>query len=505
MAEHGPYFAALDFGTGGGKCAIFDTRGGCLAVVREEWTYDAVPFEHDELVHGSAFDPESFWAALGRCSRRAIEDAGIAPKDIGGISATALRLGTVFLDASGREIYAAPNMDGRGLAGGFEVLEAFQPADAMSITGHWPPFVFSLARYLRFRKLEGEPTVAHVLSLNDWITYRLGGEIAAEPSNAGESMFLDVTSRAWSSKILEPFAVDPSVLPALVEPGSPLGAVTSDAAAQTGFAVGTPIFAGGADTQCALLGAGVVAPGHAGAVLGTTTPVMSVTAGGQVDPSARLWTGCHVVPERWTLESNAGDTGIAFEWLLGIVGLTGPDAYDRVEELIAEIPAEAEPVMSFAGPQIFDLVNFDPNRSSAFVFSNPPMVVRPTTGSFLRGFLANVACAARANLEQIEAFTGEETKSLTLTGGMTRLPSLLHEFARTSARPLLVSEEPHATALGAALLAAVGAGVYANAAEAATAMVRTRPLERDPAFSDEGDAEFQRWRDVYPKALKISS
>lgn len=504
MTGPGPFLAALDFGTGGGKCAIFAADGTCRAVVREAWEFDTVSFEHEELVRGSSFDPQSFWAALGRCARRAIADAGIAAKDIAGIAASALRLGTVFLDARGREIYAAPNLDGRGLAGGFEVLEGLEAARAMQITGHWPPFVFSLARYLRFRKLEGEPTVAHVLSLNDWITYRLSGEIAAEPSNAGESMFLDLTSRAWSQEILDRFSIEGTILPTVVAPGTQLGRVSADAAAETGFAAGTPVFAGGADTQCALLGAGVVRAGHAGAVLGTTTPVMSVLEDRRCDESGRLWTGCHVVPDRWTLESNAGDTGIAFDWLLGVVGLDGPDAYEQAEERIAAVPADANAVLSFAGPQIFDLVNFDPNRSSAFVFANPPFGVRPTTGSFLRAFLANVACAARANLEQIEAFTGEPVTSLTLSGGMTRLPSLLREFARTSARPLRVSAEPNATALGAALLAAVGAGVHPDVDDAANAMVRTHPLEPDSSFS-EGDAEFARWRDLYPEIAKLSS
>ncbi len=505
MPSEDPFFAALDFGTGGGKCAIFDAAGARLAVVREPWGYQQVSYEHEDLVHGSSFDPHAFWAALGRCARKAIAEAGVSADSISGIAATALRLGTVFLDAQGHEIYAAPNMDGRGLAGGFEVMERLDAARAIGITGHWPPFVFSLARLLRFRKLKGEPRVAHVLSLNDWITYRLSGTLACEPSNAGESMLLDISSRSWSTEILEMFSVDEGLLPPLVEPGTALGRVTNEAAEQTGFAPGTPVFAGGADTQCALLGAGVVQPGHAGAVLGTTTPVMMVDADLRFDEAGKLWTGCHVVPDLWTLESNAGDTGIAFEWLLGIVGLDGDDAYQRAEQLISDIPESASAVMSFAGPQIFDLLNFDPSRPAAFVFDNPPFGVRPTTGSFLRAFLANVACAARANLEQIEEVRSQPAASLTLTGGMTRLPTLLREFARTSRRPLLVSDEPHATALGAALLAAVGANAHSSVPAAAKAMVRVRPLEPDPSFNDAGDAEYQRWRKRYPELKTFSS
>lgn len=505
MAKDGPYFAALDFGTGGGKCALFDAKGRNLAVVREPWGYQREAFEHDELVHGSSFDPHAVWAALGRCSQKAIANAGIPADAIAGIAATALRLGTVFLDARGREVYAAPNMDGRGLAGGFEIMEKLDQGRGIAITGHWPPFVFSLARLLRYRKLEGQPRVAYVLSLNDWITYRLSGTLACEPSNAGESMLLDVASRTWSREILDMFEIDERLLPPVVEPATPLGRVTNEAADRTGFAAGTPVFAGGADTQCALLGAGVVQPGQAGAVLGTTTPVMAVEPAYRVDESGKLWTGCHVVPDRWTLESNAGDTGIAFEWLLGIVGLDGDDAYDRAESLIGDVPDGATPVMSFAGPQIFDIGNFDPNRPAAFLFSNPPFATKPTTGSFLRAFLANVAFATRANLEQIEAITAKPVESFTLSGGMTRLPTLLREFARTIQRPLHLSEEPHATALGAALLAAVGAKIHPTVEDAAAAMVHTRVLEPTADLNAGGDAEYQNWRKRYPELQGLSS
>ena len=498
MADRGPYFAALDYGTGGGKCVLFDSEGRCQAVAREPWSFQSVSFEHEELVAGSAFDPHVFWKTLARCARRALDEANIAADAIAGIGTTALRLGTVFLDARGREIYAAPNMDGRGLAGGFQIMEKLSPAQGTRITGHWPPVVFSLARLLALRTRVPEARVAYVLSLNDWMAYRLCGALACEPSNSGESMLLDIGSRRWSREILELFDVDERILPPIVEPGTRLGRLSDRASEETGFAAGTPVFVGGADTQCAMLGAGAVEPGQAAAVLGTTTPVMSVEAQPCFDETARLWSGCHVLPDRWTVESNAGETGTAFEWLLGILGLEGEDVYARAEELVAQTPAGAAPVMSFAGPQIFDLAGFDPNRSAAFLFAANPRVARPTPGSFLRGFLSGVACATRANLEQIEALRGAPVDSLTLTGGMTRMPSLLREFARTSVRPLRVSEEPHATALGVAILSSVGAGVHPDVGSAARAMVRDSVLEDTDELSDEGDAEYARWRKRYP-------
>src|SRR2546428_6708727 len=118
------------------------------------------------------------------------------------------------------------------------------------------------------------------------------------------------------------------ILRPLAAPGRRAGSVTAAAAAATGLPEGTPVFVGGADTESALLGSGVHEPGETGAVVGTTTPVQMVTRAPVIDPSGRLWTSCHVGPDRWVLESNAGDTGGAYRWLLELVyGATDAAAY----------------------------------------------------------------------------------------------------------------------------------------------------------------------------------
>lgn len=495
MNERPPYFLALDYGTGGGKCAIFDADGRCLAVVREPWTYDDVDLGENALGRGYAFDPDAFWAALARCTRAALARAALDPARIAGISTTAQRLGTVFLDASGREIFAGPNMDGRGFMGALDVMGKLSMEDGVKITGHWPPFVSSLARLLAHRTSPGAAPVAKILTLNDWLTYRLTGEIVAEPSNACESLFLDVTQRRWSDRIVETFEIARDLLPPVVEPATRVGAVSGRAAEQTGLAAGTPVYAGGGDTQCALLGSDVVEPGEAGAVLGTTTPVMTATAEPVHDEAGRLWTGCHVVPGRWTLESNAGDTGIAYEWLLGILGLDGDAGFAAAEEAMAAC-TQPTAMYGVAGPQIWDVLNFRPNQALGFVFPHPPFSKRPTRGDFCAAFLLNVTCAIRANLEQIEARLGRPVERLTLSGGMTRSPALLRSIAGVIRRPLRISEDPNATALGAAVLAAAGHGTYPSIAAAANAMVRKHPLDAGEVNAA-GDDYYARWRGLY--------
>ena len=160
-----------------------------------------------------------------------------SPADVAGIATTSQREGCVFLDAHGTEIYAGPNIDARGFNEGFEVLNTLGNERLYAITGHSAPFIFPLARYLWFRK-HGTGAVAHLLMINDWMTYRLSGEL--RPSRRTPPSPCCSTSRSarWSDEILDTFDIPRGILPPLYGCGDRVGALTAAAAAATGLAGG---------------------------------------------------------------------------------------------------------------------------------------------------------------------------------------------------------------------------------------------------------------------------
>ena len=491
-------FATLDAGTGSGRCVVFDARGRALAKAQQPFTYRSFVDPALPMVRGFDLEPDAFWATLARCARQAVASL---PADVRlrGVIATSQREGCVFVDRDGEVLYAGPNLDARAAMEGLEAQSAIPAARLHAITGHGPPYIFPLARYLWFRKHHDAARVASILMLNDWITFQLSGARVIEESNGCESMLYDVTRRTWSEELCTTFAIPPAILPPVCPAGTEVGRVTATAAAATGIPVGTPVFAGGADTESALLGNGVYEVGVTAAVLGTTTPVQTVVAEPVVDPAGNLWTSCHVVPGRWVLESNGGDSGGTFRWLLDLLyGDVSADAHARAEAAVSAIADDGRHVVAHLGPSIFNLSEMNPFQPAGLIFRYPILHIdRPSRGDLLRGFFENLAFAVRGNCEQIAAVLGAPAERVWVSGGMTQSPTLLGLLAATLQRPLVVAEVPESASLGCAVLAAVGAGVHPDLSSAVAAMVRTSTLEPDGARGERLDERYRRWRELY--------
>src|SRR5262249_42450670 len=229
--------------------------------------------------------------------------------------------------------------------------------------------------------------------------------------------------------------------------------------ATTGLPEATAGVVGGADTQSALLGSGVWEAGATGAVLGTTAAVQHVTERQVVDATGRLWTSPHVVRGRWVLESNGGDTGDAYRWLLELVfGASDASAYAAAEEAIGAAPVDDRQIYCHFGPVIFSLAEMNPFRPAGMLFPFPLLhVARPAGGEVLLAYAESSAYGIGGNCEQIAAVNGRALGAITLSGGMTRSSTLVQLITDTLGVPVQVATVTESASLGSAILAAVGA------------------------------------------------
>jgi autoinducer 2 (AI-2) kinase len=494
------FLMGLDLGGGGLRCLVVGTDTGRASTAYRAWASQpatGVPM-------GMEYDADATWRALAAVAREALARAGADGAQVAGLAATSMRHGSVLLDGAGRELLVAPNRDARGAPNALR-LAAERGRELHRRTGHWPYPVQPAGR-LRWLVTEASDTLARAathLALSDWIAFRLCGERATDASQASETLLLEIAEREWAWDLIDALEIPRAIFPELRDAGSPLGPLSQPAADALGLRPGIPVAMGGADTQCGLLGAGVVAPGQLGAVVGTSAPVLQVADRAILDADARLWAVHHVVPGRWALESNGGGLGEALDWIAGVLF---PDRDHPVLHLLAEAstaPPGSAGLLSTFGAQVMDArVTHLPVGNLALnhlTSADDPARRRHVARSVLEG----MACALRANTEQVEAATHCRADGLRITGGVSRSAFFTQLVADVTGRPVEVTAVSEASALGAAICAGVGAGVFGDLADGARALVQVaRSHVPDPVSAEVYARLYPGWCEVREASLE---
>ncbi len=488
------FLVGLDAGGGGGRCLLLDVGSGAVTAATRSWTHGVTP---DTGGLGRDLDLDALWASLADAAHEAMARAGATPDRVLGIAATSMRFATVVLDENGAALLAAPNRDARASLEGL-ALSAQHGAELHAASGHWPNPIFTASRlrWLSARDAVGglHARDATVLALSDWLTFRLCGERVAEPSHAASSALFDLSRGDWAFDVIDRLGLPPSAFPRLVPCGTHVGFLTADAARALGLPPGLPVGMGGADTQSGLLGAAAVESGHAAVVAGTTAPVQLVTGRPIFHPDGRLWTGHHVVSDRYVLESNAGSVGETVDWM---GRLLFPDAPNPAARLLAEAaaaPPGAGGILSTLGADVMDGRDLKLPLGSVTLSHLCGAADADARAPFARALVEGMAFALRANLEQVTTHAAVAPTALRLAGGMSRSAFFAQLLADVAGRPVDVCPQPEASALGAALCAGVAAGVWPDPATAGRSRARAlRTVAPDAARAALYAPLYQSW------------
>jgi autoinducer 2 (AI-2) kinase len=502
------HLLAIDLGTGSGRAVIFDENGGQVAIGQREWSHAGLPG-----VPGSqVFDTARNWRLVGDCVREALAASGLTAGAIAAVSSSSMREGMVLYDEAGREIWACPNVDSRSAVQASRLIASGAARRIYEQGGDWVS-ITSPARFLWIREREPETfaAIAHMGMLSDWVLYRLTGRFVTDPSCGSSSNLFDLARRTWSPESLGLVGLSDAIVPEVVESGTVIGTVSERAAEETGLAAGTPVVVGGADTQLGLVGIGVVRPDRVTLLGGSFWQMTVVTDAPLIDPDARLRTLCHAVPGQWMTEGIGFYSGIAMRWYRDAfceletaeASRRGVDPYVVMEEAAAVIPAGSNGVLG-----IFSNV-MDAKRwvqaSPSFVGFNVDDPSGSGRTACIRALEEQAAYAARGHLGIIEALTGRTYDDIVFTGGAAKgrlWPQIVADVLGVAVKVPAVVES---TALGAALYAGLGAGLYRDLQEVVDRVVRfdrtVEPDRRNRAVYDEG---YGTWTAVYPRILQLS-
>jgi autoinducer-2 kinase len=497
---------AIDAGTGSCRALVFDAAGEQLGLGQREWAHASLPG-----VPGSqVFDTAGGWQLICACVRDALAAAALPPERIAAVSATSMREGMVLYDRGGREIWACPNVDGRA---GQEAAELVASGAAETIYAEGGDWV-SIISPARFRWIQRhEPAVydsiAHMGMLSDWIVTRLSGEFATDPSAGSSSGLFRLSERTWSQRSLDLIGLSAEVLPPVRDPGTVAGVVTRAAAEQTGLAEGTPVVVGGADTQLGLIGLGLAESGRSTVVGGTFWQATVTLDEALIDPQRRLRTLCHSAPGQWMIEGIGFYSGFAFRWFRDAfcdlerqtAAASGRSSYELMEEAAAAVPPGSGGVIGLFS-NVMDAKHWVQTAPGFLGFD----IADPGSSGkkeCIRAIQEAAAYAAFGHYEITAELTGSPPQEVVFTGGAANGRLWPQILADVLGVPVHVPRARESTALGAAMYAAVGAGLAGSVAELGAGIRFERTFEPDAGVHELYRELFARWRAVYERTLEM--
>jgi FGGY-family pentulose kinase len=505
MAE-GPFLMGIDYGTGGVRVGLFDREGTPAG-------FRAVEFPTRHPRPGWAEqDPDEWWSALVRAVPAALEEGGVSPEEIAGISVDATAATVLAVDADGRPLRPAIMwMDVRASEQAERIAETGDPALKYNgfgaVSAEWG---MPKALWIKENEPEIYGTARYFVECGDWLIQRLTGAWTASINMISSKYYYDRDEGGWPERLYE--AVDGGDMlekfpETVLDLGVTVGELRTDVAEELGLKPGTPVAEGSIDAYAGALGLGVVEPGTLALITGSSHVMIGQAA---VPAHGEGFWGAYtdaMIPGQYTIEAGQVSTGSVVAWFKNHLAgdavaeaeRRGVDPYEILTEKANEVPVGSD------GLIVLDY--FQGNRS-------------PHTDPYARGVISGLSLSHgpghvfRAILEGICYGTEDifrtmrahafEPKLNIVSGGPTKSELWMQMHADVSNVPISFTKVSEGPVLGAAMQAAVGAGMYPDLPTAAAAMVHTeRTIEPDRDRHEEYSFWVDRYIELYPSIKDV--
>ena len=471
---------------------------------------------------GAAYDatyPRSTWAeqpaqawleALPQAIGQLRADTGFAPGQVRALGLAAQVDGVVAVDAAGHPLRPAIIwMDRRAVAQCEAAAQATNSAALIQRSGlnldasHVAPKI----RWLAENEPEVYESATFFLLPGSYVAYYLTGELGVDYANASSTLLMDVAQRAWSPELCQLFAIPLECLAPLRPASDVLGGLRAAVAEALGLPAGIPVTVGTGDEHAACAGAGVVRAGLVCDIAGTAEPVCASSTRPVFDPSGLVETHCHADPALWLLENPGFVSGANYRWFrdqfapleVQAAAQGGPSAYDLLNALAAQAPPGAEGLILL--PCLMGAMTPTWNAAARGTFAGFTLAHRRE--HFARAVLEASAYAVRDIVDQMRQM-GLTLAEVRTVGGGSRSRLWRQIKADVTGLPVTLPQTAETTALGAALLALVAIGAFANLSEAAARVVCiVETVEPEPAAQARYDDCYQFYRESYFAMLPV--
>ncbi len=489
------YLLGIDIGTSGTKTVLFNEQGQALASYTGEYPL------YQPRNGWAEQDPEDWWQATVKGIRAVLASVPEARKDRIAVGLSGQMHGLVMLDKEGRLLRRSIIWCDQRTSEEVEQMNRIAGAQRLIEISANPAMTgFTAAKILWVQNHEPDiySRCAHILLPKDYIRYRLTGEFATEVSDASGMQLMDVRNRCWSSELLTAFNIDRDVLGTMYESPELTGNVHDEAANATGLPAGTPVVAGAGDNPAAAIGTGIVRQGRAFNTIGSSAVIYAVTDELRLDMQGRIHSLCASVPGKWTLMSCTQSAGLSLKWLrdtcctaeIALARCEKVDPYKIMDELAEGVPIGADKLLFLPYLMGERSPHPDPLCRSAFV----GLTARHGRPHLIRAVMEGVAYSQRECLDVFREM-GLKVDCMTICGGGGRSRLWRQMLADVYGCPVNTLKVDEGGALGAALLAGVGTGIYTSVEQACEAVVQYN----EPQAPSPNASEYEPYYDLYKK------
>jgi L-xylulokinase len=484
VGDGGPYVLGLDAGNTVIKAVLFDASGHQVAA------HGIDGATHKPAAGMIERSVPELWenakAAIAGC----IASARIDPRAIVAIGTAGHGNGLYLLDREGAALIGIQSLDTRAaaLAAELNALAGSQ-MHAVSLQRPWPSQTPVLLAWLKRHRPELYQRAGTVLFAKDIVTWHLTGQRTSDVSDMSGAGLLRLPEATYDARLLALYGLEDAepLLPQIHQPSSIVGAVTSQAAAATGLATGTPVVAGYFDVVASALGSGAVGAGAASIVVGSWSINQVFSDAPVRDERVFMVAACGA--GSFLNMENSATSAANLEWYVRTLverGRHHDDPFEFVNEAVGAVsPAHDDPLFH---PFLYGGRLGAHQRGGFFGIAG-----WHAEGHLLRSIFEGVMFEHRRHIEVL-AKAGVTFSTAALSGGGSRSPHWSQMFADGLGVPVTVAETKETGALGAAIAAAIGAGLYQSESEAVRAMTRpARSFLPDATRRSHYDRRYAIW------------
>ncbi len=496
----------IDFGTGGVRVGIFDREGTPVV-------FHAVEFETKYPRSGWAEqDPDEWWSALVEATNKVLDEGNVSPEEIAGIGVDATASTVLAVDEKDKHMRPAIMwMDIRASDEAMRIQETGDPA--LKYNGHGPvsaEWGLPKAMWLKEKEPETYNNAKHICDCGDWAIHRLTGEWTASINMASSKFYYDRDEGGFPESLFEAVGIEDLLdkYPQnVLDPGTAVGELRRGVAEELGLKAGTPVAEGAIDAYAGALGLGVVEPGKLALITGSSHVMIGQAAEPIYNPG--FW-GAYtdaMIPGQYTIEAGQASTGSIVAWFKNSFAKhaaeeaekRGVDPYDVLNELAHDIPIGSD------GLVVIDYFqgNRTPHTDSQVRGMMWGLSLSHTEGHLFRAIIEGI-CYGTEHIFRTMRGQDFEPRINVVSGGPANSELWMQMHADVSNVPISFTKVSEGPVLGSAMLAAVGAGIYADVQEAAEHMVHTeRTIEPNPEAHEAYQFYVDRYVETYPQMKEL--